>query len=537
MNQLLLLAGVVIVACILMNRIAAKLPLPSLLLFIGLGMCFGVDGFFKIPFDDYELSEVICSVSLLFVMFYGGFGTNLKTAKPVMGKAFLLSTAGVVMTAALVGAAAHVLLGVGWMEGILIGSVIASTDAASVFNVLRFKQLSLKYNTDSLLELESGSNDPISYMMTILMISLVSGEQISVAGLLLKQILIGAACGFLIGKASVFILNQIDFGMKQGRTIFLFAAVIVGYALPSVAGGNGYLSVYLCGILIGNRFIPDKKEMVHFFDILTETAQMVIFFLLGLLVTPSQLPEVFVPALLLCLFMLFIGRPVSVLTILKPFGASWQQIGVVSWGGLRGVASIVFSIYVVLSGIPMTYNLFNMVFVIVLLSLAVQGTLLPAVSRKLEMIDKNANVMRTFNDYQDENDISFVKIKITDNHPFAGKTLKEIEMPPGVLVVLLFRGQETMMPNGDTSLEGGDLLICAAPAFEDRENLTLYEVEIDKNHKWRDKPVNELDQKAGVLIVMVKREGSTLIPNGNTIIRQDDLLVFRRQKHAKQAHG
>lgn len=149
MNQLIILAGVVSWLHFKEPH-AAKLPLPSLLLFIGLGMCFGVDGFFKIPFDDYELSEAICSVSLLFVMFYGGFGTNLKTAKPVMGKAFLLSTAGVVMTAALVGAAAHVLLGVGWMEGILIGSVIASTDAASVFNVLRSKQLSLKYNTDSL---------------------------------------------------------------------------------------------------------------------------------------------------------------------------------------------------------------------------------------------------------------------------------------------------------------------------------------------------------------------------------------------------
>ena len=537
MNQLLLLAGVVIVACILMNRIAAKLPLPSLLLFIGLGMCFGVDGFFKIPFDDYELSEAICSVSLLFVMFYGGFGTNLKTAKPVMGKAFLLSTAGVVMTAALVGAAAHVLLGVGWMEGILIGSVIASTDAASVFNVLRSKQLSLKYNTDSLLELESGSNDPISYMMTILMISLVSGEQISVAGLLLKQILIGAACGFLIGKASVFILNQIDFGMKQGRTIFLFAAVIVGYALPSVAGGNGYLSVYLCGILIGNRFIPDKKEMVHFFDILTEIAQYGYFLLAGIACNAVT------AAGSVCSRIAFM----SFYAVYRASGVSACDIKAV-WcilaadrrcflGRIAGSGIDCVSIYVVLSGIPMTYNLFNMVFVIVLLSLAVQGTLLPAVSRKLEMIDKNANVMRTFNDYQDENDISFVKIKITDNHPFAGKTLKEIEMPPGVLVVLLFRGQETMMPNGDTSLEGGDLLICAAPAFEDRENLTLYEVEIDKNHKWRDKPVNELDQKAGVLIVMVKREGSTLIPNGNTIIRQDDLLVFRRQKHAKQAHG
>lgn len=536
MNQFLLLAGVVIVACILMNRIAAKLPLPSLLLFIGLGICFGVDGFFKIPFDDYELSEMICSVSLLFVMFYGGFGTNLKTAKPVMIKSFLLSTAGVVLTAALVGGAAHILLGVGWMEGLLIGSVIASTDAASVFNVLRSKQLSLKYHTDSLLELESGSNDPISYMLTIVMISLISGKQISVGGLLIRQILIGVVCGVLIGKTAVFLLNRIDFGMKQGRTIFLFAAVIVGYALPSVAGGNGYLSVYLCGILIGNRYIPDKKDMVHFFDILTEIAQMVIFFLLGLLVTPSELPSVFFPGLVLCLFLLFVGRPVSVFAVLKPFGASWQQIGVVSWAGLRGVASIVFSIYVVLSGIPMTYNLFNMVFVMVLISLAVQGTFLPVVSRRLEMIDNNANVMRTFNDYQDENDISFVKIKVTDQHPFAGKTLKDIEMPPGVLVVLLFRGQEMMMPNGNTCLEGGDLLICAAPAFEDRENLTLCEVEIDKNHKWRDKQVSELDQKSGVLIVMIKRGDRTLIPNGNTMIRQGDQLVFRRQKHAKQVY-
>lgn len=529
MEHLLLLAAVVLILCILMNRIAARLPIPSLLMFIALGMCFGENGFLKIPFNDYEMSEAVCSISLIFVMFYGGFGTNLKTAGPVMKRSFLLSTAGVIVTALLTGAAAHYVLGIGWQEGLLIGSVIASTDAASVFNVLRSKKLSLKDHTDSMLELESGSNDPVSYMLTILMISLISGEQISVPALLAKQIIFGIACGLLIGKAALYIMDNVDFRMKQGKTVFLFAAVIAGYAGASLMGGNGYLSVYLCGILMGNSFIEDKKDMVRFFDIVTEIAQMVIFFLLGLLVTPAELPEVFLPALVICLFMTFIGRPAAVLLVLKPFGASMRQIGLVSWAGLRGVASIVFSIYVVLAEIPMTYDLFNLVFVIVLLSLAGQGTLLPAVSKKLGMIDKNANVLRTFNDYQEESEVSFIKIKVTQEHPFAGKTLKEVVMPPGFLAVLVFRGEDSIMPNGDTRLYTGDLIVCAAPAFEDRENLTLHEVSVGKNHKWKDKKIRELDQGKGLLVIMVKRGDNILIPNGETQICKDDVLVLRKQ--------
>lgn len=535
MDHFLLLAAIVLILCILMNRIAAKLPIPSLLMFIALGMCFGENGFLRIPFNDYEMSETVCSISLIFVMFYGGFGTNLKTARPVMTRSFLLSTAGVIITALLTGAGAHYLLGLGWPEGLLIGSVIASTDAASVFNVLRSKKLSLRDHTDSMLELESGSNDPISYMLTILMISLISGESVSVPAMLAKQIVLGVACGLLIGKAALYIINNIDFRMKQGRTVFVFAVVIAGYALASMMGGNGYLSVYLCGIFMGNGFIEDKKDMVRFFDIVTEIAQMVIFFLLGLLVTPAHLPEVFVPALVICLFMTLIGRPAAVFLVLKPFGASMRQIGLVSWAGLRGVASIVFSIYVVLAGIPMTYNLFNLVFVIVLLSLAGQGTLLPAVSEKLGMIDRNANVMTTFNDYQEESDISFIKIKVTPEHPFAGKTLKEVVMPPGFLAVLVFRGEESVMPNGETRLYSGDLIVCAAPAFEDQENLTLHEVSIGKNHKWRDRKIKDLDQGANLLIVMVKRGEQILIPNGDTQICRDDVLVLRRQAGGKEA--
>ena len=199
MNHLLLLAAIVLILCILMNRIAAKLPIPSLLMFIALGMCFGENGFLRIPFNDYEMSEAVCSISLIFVMFYGGFGTNLKTARPVMARSFLLSTAGVVVTALLTGGAAHYLLGLGWQEGLLIGAVIASTDAASVFNVLRSKKLSLKNHTDSMLELESGSNDAISYMLTILMISLISGEEIFVPAMLAKEIIFGIVCRLLIG--------------------------------------------------------------------------------------------------------------------------------------------------------------------------------------------------------------------------------------------------------------------------------------------------------------------------------------------------
>ena len=529
MNHLLFLAATVLILCILMNRIAAKLPIPSLLMFIALGMCFGENGFFRIPFDNYEISEAICSISLIFVMFYGGFGTNLKTARPVMARSFVLSTVGVVVTALLTGAGAHYFLGLGWKEGLLMGSVVASTDAASVFNVLRSKKLSLKDHTDSMLELESGSNDPISYMLTILMVSLISGDEISVPVMLTKQILFGIVCGLLIGKVALYIMDNIDFRMKQGRTVFVFAVAIAGYALASLVGGNGYLSVYLCGIFMGNGFIQDKKDMVRLFDIVTEIAQMVIFFLLGLLVTPVHLPEVFFPALAVCLFMTFIGRPAAVFLVLKPFGASMAQIGLVSWAGLRGVASIVFSIYVVLADIPMTYNLFNLVFVIVLLSLAGQGTLLPTVAEKLKMIDKNTNVLRTFNDYQEENEVSFIKIKVTEDHPFAGKTLKEAVLPPGFLVVLVFRDDMSITPNGDTRLYSGDVIVCAAPAFEDRENLTLHEISIGKNHKWRDKQIKELDQNAGLLIIMVKRGDNILIPNGDTRICRDDVLVLRRQ--------
>lgn len=525
MNLLLLFFGTVIALCILMNLLFDKLPLPSLLLFIGIGMCFGENGFLRISFSNYQLSEMVCSIALLFIMFYGGFGTNIRAAKPVMARSFLLSTVGVALTAGLVGGFVRLALGLGWLESLLIGSVISSTDAASVFSVLRTRRLSLRQGTDSLLELESGSNDPVSYMLTLLFLSLMTGEAISVPAMLFRQMAGGVLAGLFIGWATVQVLGRINFHMAQGKTIFLFAAAVIAYALPALAGGNGYLSVYLCGIYVGNSFVPEKRDMVKFFDALTGTAQMLIFFLLGLLVTPLELPEVFLPSLLIFLFMTLVGRPLAVALVLRPFGASRGQIGLVSWAGLRGVASIVFSIYVVLAGVPMHYPLFNLVFVVVLLSLTVQGTLLPAVARRLDMIDAGADVLRTFNDYQEENDAAFFRLTVDEGHPYAGRPVRELGLPPELLIAVVLRQGQPMVTTGDTVLLPGDLLVMAAPAFEDRENLTLHELNIGKKHRWAGRLVRELSPEGELLIIMVKRGGGTIIPDGSTRLLPEDTLV------------
>lgn len=528
MNGYLILIGTVIAICVLLNRFAQRLPIPSLLIFIALGMCFGVNGIVGIPFDDYQISEQICSVCLLFVMFYGGFGTNLKAARPAAAKAVVLSTVGVVATAGLVGVFVHFALKLEWLESFLIGSVIASTDAASVFSVLKTQKLDLKDHTASLLEIESGSNDPFSYMLTVLFVSLLQGESISVPALLANQILVGAAAGLLIGYAAVFFLKKCDFYMEQGKTIFVFAAAVLAYALPSVFGGNGYLSVYLCGIHMGNASLSDKRDLVHFFDAVTGIAQMMIFFLLGLLVTPSELPETFLPALLIMLFLTFIARPLAAGILLAPMGSGLRQIGVVSWAGLRGVASIVFAIYAVLGEIELHYNLFNLVFCIVILSLGIQGTLLPRVSSVLDMIDRNQDVRRTFNDYQEDNDVSFVKLHVSAGHRMAGKALKELPLAPDFLAALLLRGKETLVPNGETVVEEGDLLILAAEQFEDRENLSMSEICLDKNSKWAGKSLSEIRLPKGSLIVLIQREGKTLIPGGSTVLQAGDCLAVAR---------
>ena len=554
---LMLLIGAVIALCIFINRITDKLKVPSLLLFIGLGIVFGlvsrVTGLMG-NFTDYNLGNIVCSICLVFVIFYGGFGTNFKEARPVAGRALLLSFAGTALTAGLVGVGVWCIFqllpfgGIGWVESMLIGSVICSTDAASVFNILRSRRLNLKYRTSSLLEMESGSNDPMSYMLTVVFTAVLAvqygvegagamgaGE---VVGMLFSQVGFGALFGVGFGFLGIFVLKRFSFNMGQGGTIFVVAIALVAYALPTLLGeitgvsflaGNGYLAVYICGILLGNAHIAQKRDCVRFFDALTNVAQMLIFFVLGLLATPEYLvrPEVLVPALLLFVFLTVLARPLAVAGLLLPFRAKPNQLAVVSWAGLRGVASIVFAIYAitVLGENTLPYDLFSIIFVVVIVSIALQGSLLPLFSKKAHMLGDSDNVLRTFNDYQDETDVRFIKIVVGENHPWAGRRLKSCVMPREFLVVLILRGEETVVPNGNTVVNPGDLLVTAAPEFENRESFGMFEEYIGKNHPWIGKKVCELGLAEGTLVAMIKRGGGTVIPYGATDVRAEDVLV------------
>ena len=526
MNGPLFLIGLVIFICILLHRPLEKIPVPSLLIFIALGMLFGENGILKIPFDDYIAVDLVCSVSLIFIMFFGGFGTNLFAARPVLIPSVLMSTLGVAATAGAVALFAHWALRLPWLECFLIGSVISSTDAASVFHILRSKKLALKYNTDSLLELESGSNDPMSYMLTMAAVSLLRGESISIPLLLVQQLAIGIICGLFMGWIAVRLLHQGLLPTQQSHTIFLLSIVLLSYSASSILGGNGYLGVYLCGIWIGNANLPQKKYLVHFYDVLTHVAQVLIFFLLGLLVTPVRLSAVVLPALILTLFLTLVVRPLAAVLLLAGFRSNARQIALVSWAGLRGAASIVFAISAELSGIETTYNLYNLIFCMVLFSMSIQGTFLPLVAKKLAMLDPTSDVSRTFTDYQEDSDIHFIKIRMDPQHAWCGKALSQLSLPSDLLVAMIIRQREIVIPTGDTQLQPGDLLILAARSFEDRDHLSLREVVIEGGHRWINCPLSQIPQAHWNRIILIKRGIDTIIPTGSTILQVGDILVM-----------
>lgn len=498
-----------------------------LLAFILLGMFFGSDGIVKIPFENYEFAEQICSVALIFIMFYGGFGTNWKAARPVAVKAGLLSTVGVVLTAGLTGLFCRYALQIGWMESMLLGSVIGSTDAASVFSILRAKRLNLKYNTASLLEVESGSNDPCAYMLTMIVISAMQGTAsgAGLAGMLFAQILFGAGFGVLIAIMSVWIMKRITVVAAGFDTILVVAIAILSYALPAVLGGNGYLSAYIVGIVLGNAKLKNKQPLVHFFDGLTGLMQMLLFFLLGLLSFPSRLPQIILPALAVAVFLTFAARPLAVFAILSPFKSSPAQQLVVSWAGLRGAASIVFAITAQMA-IKTENDIFHIVFMIVLFSILLQGSLLPFISKKLHMLDNASDVMKTFTDYSEEVPVQFIQSTILKDHPWCGKKLKNVLTPPDTIVALLQRGRRQIVPNGNTILEAGDKLILCAESPAGVEGVCLSEKQLEKEDEWIGKALAEIQDPDEQLIIMIQRAGRIVIPSGGTVLRENDILVI-----------
>ena len=526
MTSYILLVAAVILLCLSLNKMSNKLGIPMLLAYILLGMMFGTDGILKIPFDNFTIAEQICTVSLIFIMFYGGFGTNWKQAKPVAGKAVLLSTVGVILTAVTTGAFCHFILKMDFWESMLIGSVISSTDAASVFSILRSRRLNLKNNTASMLEVESGSNDPCSYMLTVIILTIMSGELsgFSLVVMIFSQITFGILVGVVVALAAAFILKKVNFATDGFDTIFVFSMALVSYAGASMINGNGYLAAYIAGIILGNTPLHHKKSLVHFFDGITGLMQMLIFFLLGLLAYPSQLPKILPIALAIAVFLTFVARPVSVFAILMPFRCPVKQQLLVSWAGLRGAASIVFAIMATVSPAYTKNDLFHIVIFIVLFSISIQGTLLGLVAKKLDMIDENGNVMKTFSDYSDEMPVEFVKISIKAGHPWENRKIKDLTSLPDLLLVLILRGEERIIPNGNTVVLAGDKIVLSALSPEENLGICLTEIPIEKDSKWIGKPLSRIKLGEEKLVLVLKRNEKVV--NGNTVIRENDVLVI-----------
>lgn len=525
--KLIIVASVILI-CVLLNRLSNKAGIPMLLAFIILGMVFGTDGIFKIPFEDYHFSEEICSIALIFIMFYGGFGTNWNEAKPVAVKAALLSTIGVISTAGLVGTFCYIVLHLPLLESLLLGSVISSTDAASVFSILRSKKMGLKYHTASMLEIESGSNDPCSYMLTVIILSIMGGEMGigSIFYMIFAQFAFGILIGAIIAFAAHWILQHFQFDTAGFDMAFVIGVALLAYSLAALVGGNGYLSVYICGILLGNTRLQNKKSLVHFFDGVTGLMQMLIFFLLGLLATPSKIPYIFMPAFGVALFLTFVARPISVFAILSPFRCNISQQLLVSFAGLRGAASIVFAIMATVNPAILNQDVFHIVFCIVLLSILFQGSLLPFCAKFLKMNDENTNIMRTFNDYSEDAQLQFIKIKITEGNAWIGNAIQNIMLPPDTLIIMILREGSYIIPNGKTIFQVDDVAVLSAYTFQDDNRILLKEQKISHDSEWIGKKISEFSPNAGELVIMIIREHKTIVPKGDTIIQENDRLVI-----------
>lgn len=460
MVELMIISGLVLLICITSSKMLYKFGVPMLLIFIVLGMLFGSDGIVGIYFDNYDLTSTLCSIALVFIMFYGGFGTNWKMAKPVAKQSILMSTFGVIITSLLTGVFCYFILNTSLLEGLLIGSIVGSTDAASVFTILRSQKLNLKSEIASLLEVESGSNDPIAYMMTLSIVMIMSsGLSWSIVPMILKQIIFGILLGAVLAKATVFIIRRANFELEGFYSIFIIAIAILAYALSEFIGGNGYLSVYIAGIILGNSKIPHKKSLVAFFDGISWIMQIMLFFMLGLLSFPSRLPQVIGVSILISIFMIFIARPIATHVILRGFKTPIKEQILISWVGLRGAASIVFAIFAITSCVPIENDIFHIIFFIALISVSVQGTLLPKVAQKLDLVDNDTTVLKTFNDYQEEKSTMLLEYNVSKSSKWMNKTIMDAEIPDDILIVMIKRNGQVIVPKGSTEILEKDILV------------------------------------------------------------------------------
>ena len=475
----LLIAAVLLLLGVVASKASTRLGIPALLLFLGLGMLAGSDGPGGIALDDFELVQSIGVVALAFILFGGGLDTRWEDVRPVLWQAVALATFGVAATALTVGAFATVIFDLSLTGGILLGAIISSTDAAAVFAVLRSRGVGLRGRLRPLLELESGSNDPMAVFLTIAMIELLTKPDVAIIDLLpmfIQQMTLGAVLGYVLARAAVFAINRLRLEYEGLYPVLGVAVVLLVYGVTAKLGGSGFLAVYVAGLTMSTQQFLHKRSLLRFHDAVGWLMQIVMFLALGLLVFPSDLPAVAGRALLMSAVLILLARPLAVLVTLTPFRFPIRDTLLVSWVGLRGAVPIILATFPLVEGLPQSQVVFNTVFFITITSVLVQGTTIPIASRALRVTaaapPSTAHLAELIPEGAVRKDL--IEMTLPGTARAAGRQIVDLGLPKGVLIVLMSREDDAIVPQGDTVLEPGDrlsVLVDADTADDVREIL------------------------------------------------------------------
>ena len=489
-GNILLVGSIILFVSIVAGKASSRFGAPMLLFFLLVGMAFGTDGV-GIEFDNFEAVQFVGMLSLSIILFSGGMDTSFDDVRPVLKEGVVLATIGVMLTALFTGSVIYFVgdllgLNIPFTIALLMAAVMSSTDSASVFSILRSKRIGLKQNLRPLLELESGSNDPMAYILTIMLVQVNIGGDSDLWGVgltFLSQMGIGALAGYLLGRGATYVVNRINIGNKSLYSVLLLSVVFFIYSFTDLLGGNGYLAVYIAGIVMGNRKLSHKKTLATFLDGVTWLMQIVMFLMLGLLVNPHELTEIAWIGVIVGAAMIFVTRPLAVWLSLLPLGSKLTSKArhYISWVGLRGAAPILFATYPKLAGLDPNNRIFNIVFFITIFSLVIQGTTVGGVAKVLGVADKSPD--KGFDiDLPDEVKAALTEVDIIEGGVRDGAQLRDVKLPEKTLVMMIRRGERYIVPNGSTVLHKGDKLLLISeeiqvqtPEIKHKEHIVLWE--------------------------------------------------------------
>jgi potassium/hydrogen antiporter len=460
-DRIILVGAILLLFGIASSKFSSRLGLPVLVLFLVLGMFAGEEGIGGIVFDNFDAAHVVGTLALAFILFDGGLQTRASSLREAWKPSALLATVGVLITSVITGVAAAHILGIPLLEGVLLGGIVGSTDAAAVFSVLRSKGLHLRRRLASTLEIESGSNDPMAIFLTIGLLEVLMGEMTfgpQLLQLFVWQLGIGAVAGVAVGFGAVRLINRINLESSGLYPVLTAACGLLAFGAAAAIGGSGFLAIYIAGIILGNRRIVFERGARLFHDGLAWMGQISMFVVLGLLSTPSELVRVAPEALLIAVVLIFVARPAAVFPLLLPFGFSMKEKLFVSWVGLKGAVPIILAIFPLLFGLPDGALLFNVVFFVVLVSAVVQGGTLPLLARRLGLEvepEPQPSVTLEITSLRDV-DADIVEYTVNERSRAANHRLNQLTLPDGVVVAMIARSDQLIPPRGTTSILPGD---------------------------------------------------------------------------------